>query len=127
MAAAHDPEPAGAAPERAPDPAPETALLAARQQVAEREARLAAEQARAEALEQAHREEHARFAAQIATLEATFHGGRANEAARRGSELEPPEPEGRLRSLEQRQTELEAELEAAGRRASEAQMQAAVE
>ena len=126
-AAAHDPDPAGAAPDRAPNPAPDTALLAARQQVAELEARLAAEQARAEALEQAHREEHARFATQIATLEATFHGGRADEATQRWSAVEPAEPDGRLRSLEQRQAELEAELEAARRRASEAQMQAAVE
>ena len=123
MASAHDPEPAGAAPDRAPDPAPDTALLAARQQVAELEARLAAEQARAEALEQAHREEHARFAAQIATLEATFNGGARADQAGAGD----PEIEDRLRSLEERQAELEAELEAARRRASEAQMQAAVE
>jgi endonuclease YncB( thermonuclease family) len=116
MAAGHEPERTAPAASPEPEPEPHPALLAAQQQVSELEARLVAEQARAEALERAHQQEHAKFAEQIATLEATFLGARADTQA---SAQAAAETVARLAELEAARSALQADLDEARGRASE--------
>jgi endonuclease YncB( thermonuclease family) len=116
MAAGHEPERTAAAASPEPEPAPDPALLAAQQQVSELEARLVAEQARAEALERAHQEAHAKFAEQIATLEATFLRGRADTQA---SAQAAGETVARIAELQAARSALQAGLDEARGRASD--------